>query len=62
MFSVSCMRTGKSLVLSQTELLILLRQFDDGYEKFFKVCNSDNFNVHNKNGDLLYLISKVNRN
>ncbi len=62
MFNVHCFRTGKMLVLDKTTVLIILRQFDDGYEQFFHVCNMDigrTWDAYNDKEYLTYIIKRI---
>ncbi len=62
MFNVYCLRTEKTLTLDKTTVLIILRQFDDGYEQFFHVCNmkiyEDRF-IYDDKGNLFYDIKRI---
>ncbi len=66
MFEVHCMRTDKTHILDKTLVLIILRQFDDGYEKFFEILSMDQGETKwiTKDSascsDSLYMITRVN--
>jgi hypothetical protein len=59
MFSVKCIKTGKTLILDQTTVLIILRQFDDGYNRFSHVCNCDEAYHAYEEDNLLYIIKCI---
>lgn len=61
MFSVKCIKTEKALTLDRTTVLIILRQFDDGYDRFFHVCNMEYDEVYHayKGDNLLYIIKRI---